>query len=142
MPRVTPSRRAFLGATALAGVGAATVALLPDKTSLRWSTSPTFPLAQKKLWITRGSLAANSVVNMTLILTGPGIDGRVVAEERLTLRDSVTAWPVQLSYNHPELVAGEYRYVAHLQTGDGVRSTAGESSEAVSYRIRPFVFGA
>jgi hypothetical protein len=152
MPRVTPSRRAFLGATALAGVGAATVGLLSADTSMRWSISPTFPLAQKKLWITRGALAPNSVVSMSLILDGPGIDGLVVAEEQLRLRDSLTAWPVQLSYNHPELVPGVYRYVARLQPAgsfasnavgsNAVGSNAVESSEAVTYRIRPFVFGA
>ena len=95
------------------------------------------PLAEKRVWVTRGDLAKGTVVHLKLLVRGPELDETVVSEAQLPFHSARLRWPVRLGYNHPDLVAGRYEYVVEATAdGDTFRS------EAIGYSLRGFAFGA
>jgi len=133
-----PSRRVFLGATVATGAGAALLGsdhVGPSR--LTWCGGPVHPFAEKKLSLRGADLSEDSVGVLRLVLEGPGMEAPLlVQEEQVMLSSEALNWTLRLSYNHPELVPGTYRYYASLE----VESQA-VTSDVIEYTLRPFVFG-
>ena len=124
-------RREFLG-TALAA-GTAGVLLRGDagfEARIVWCNGGVHPLATKRLRLLRGGLSGDARVE--LWFEGAGEAARVVHEH-----SGGEEWDLVLSFNHPDVVAGNYRYWAVVEV-NGRRLV----SAPLSYTMKGFRFGA
>lgn len=123
-----------MGTAAAAGTAAVFAGALRERFGLAWDAGPAAPLALRELTLVRGHLPADARAILEVRVLGPGVDEPVYREE-LTLSHARVTRPVALSYAHPRLVPGRWRYVARLSAGD-------QHAECeIGYTLRRFVFG-
>ena len=113
--------------------GAAGVLLRGDagfEAQLKWCSGGVHPLANKRLRLLRGGLEGEAVVRVWF--EGPEVEAQVVGDHR-----GGDEWLIALSYRHPDLIAGAYRYWVEVKVG-----THTLVSEPLEYMMRGFRFGA
>ena len=77
------------------------------------------------------------LLHYILQIFGPEMeDGYCVNETLCTLDEALTVWDTRLAYNHPSLIAGEYRYQVSVLIG-----ASRLESPDIRYTLKPFSFG-
>ncbi len=103
---------------------------------IEWCGAPAAPGITKTAWFVRGGLPNGAQASLSLWVFGPaGLEARL-EERSVSLDRDVVRWDVALSWPHPELVAGVYRYRVLADVGGRIVTGA-----VADYRVLPFTFG-
>jgi hypothetical protein len=104
---------------------------------LWWSEAKPHPLAKVRCILQPGDLPVGAEVVLTLTVEGPGLDEPMtVAKHQHVIDGEPQAWPLHLSYTHPDLVPGRYVYRVTAVVEDTILTSA-----PLEYALRPFRFG-